>query len=134
MRIDGEGAYLELERSELGPAGTSGESDLLVNVTVDVRGFSAADQSWIVDSNWNRFLAELRQLEATRQGRAVLQGASTDELRLEFLSLDRLGHMGVRGLVKRRHVNGFDLGLEFGFSFEPDRLPEILWELTRFGE
>ena len=121
-----------LERSQLGAPGTPADDDVLVNVTVDARGFAAADQSWVVRSDWDKFLTELRTLESRRQGSAALCGASPEELRIEFFSVDRAGHMAVRGQVRKPTIEGYDLELRFGFAFAPDELPRILRELEEF--
>ncbi len=129
MKLSGEGGMLILELSELGVPGAPADDDVLLNVTVEVSGFTAADQSWITASDWHGFLSELASLEHDRRGHARLVGASPDDLRLEFYSTDRAGHMAVRGELRRVTAQAFELGLRFGFSFEPDDLPRILREL-----
>ncbi|MDX2051870.1 MAG: hypothetical protein SFV15_05715 [Polyangiaceae bacterium] len=126
-----EGAIV-LERAEVGPEGTPADEDVPVNVTVDAQGFAAADQSWIVASDWATFLAEFEALTERRQGKAALVGASPEDLRVEFFSTDRAGHMAVQGHVKRSGPRGFNLELRFGFAFEPDELPRVLAELRSF--
>jgi hypothetical protein len=88
MRLTGKEAFLELQPSDAGDPNTPAESDLLLNVTVQVSSYSAADQSWVIADEWDRFLTELRTLDERRQGRAVIVGASPDDLRLEFYSRD----------------------------------------------
>jgi hypothetical protein len=112
--------------------GTPADDDLLLSITVDASGFTAADQSWIVAQEWNDFLSELRTLEERRQGRATLVAASPEDLRLEFFSTDRLGHMAVRGQVRRMITEQFELQLRFAFPFEPDELPRNFRELAGF--
>ena len=126
MRLEGDNSLLELERSELGSPDMPGDRDVLLNVTARVASYSAADQAWIVDTELNRFIAELRDLEARRQGQATLSGALADDLRLEFYSTDSLGHPAVRGHLGFNNPNGFLLQLRFGFDFESDRLPALL--------
>lgn len=125
MRLDGEEGFLELERSELGESGAPPDEDVLLNVTVQASSYSAADQSWIVGRDWDHFLSELQSLDDLRQGRAVLEGASPEDFRLEFYSTDSAGHMAVRGHLGWQKSNGHFLQLQFGFSFEPDRLPQF---------
>jgi hypothetical protein len=133
VKLTGREGSLVLECAEIGPRGTPADEDVLVNITVDAQGFAAADQSWIVGAAWNGFLAQLRKLEARRQGGATLESASPDDLQLEFFSTDSAGHMAVKGQVHRRKIGGFKLLLQFGFAFEPDELPRILAELETFG-
>jgi hypothetical protein len=126
MRLEGDNSFLELDRSELGPPGTPGDRDVLFNITANVSGYTAADQAWVAELDLDRFVEELRDLEACREGEAVLMGASPDDLRLEFQSTDSIGHMAVRGHVGWNHPSGFLLQLRFGFNFEPDLLPRLL--------
>ena len=123
MKLIGEEGFLELERSETGERGAPGESDILLNVTVEVGAYSAADQSWVIADEWDRFLSDLTTLEDRRQGRAVVEGASPDDFRLEFYSTDSAGHMAVQGHIGWHKASGHILRLRFGFSFEPDLLP-----------
>src|SRR5579864_4304240 len=123
MKLIGKEGFLELERSETGQRGTPGESDILLNVTVEVSSYSAADQSWVIADEWHRFLNELTTLEERRQGVSGVEGASRDDLRLEFYSTDSAGHMAVRGHLGWHKPDGHLLQLRFGFSFEPDLLP-----------
>ena len=106
---------MELSASELGPLGTPGDGDLLLNVTVNVQGFAGADQAWIVEREWAEFLSQLRQLDDERRGSAVLHGVMDDELHIEFFATDYAGHMAVRGHMRRPRLDGFRLGVEFGF-------------------
>jgi hypothetical protein len=133
VKVSGDSGWLVLERAEVGPPGTPADTDLLLNVSAEVGGFSAADQNWVTGPAWSGFLAEFGQLEARRQGRATLVGASPEDLQLEFFSTDRAGHMAVRGLVRRLTADYFELRLGFGFAFAPDELPRLLVELKRLG-
>ena len=89
MKLRGNNGTLVLDRSELGAADTQADEDVLLNVTVDVSGFGAMDQSWVTAKAWAGFLGELRALEQRRQGRATLVAASPEDLQLEFFSTDR---------------------------------------------
>ena len=86
MKLNGSDGLLELERSKLGGPDSPPEPDILLNVTVQVSGYSAADQSWVTGDEWGRFLNDLKKLDERRQGRAVVEGASPEDLRLEFYS------------------------------------------------
>jgi hypothetical protein len=126
MKLEGDSAVLELDRSEVGAPHSPTDEDVLLNITVQVSSYSAADQCWIAANDLERFLADLRRLEARRQGEAVLVGASPDDFRLEFCSTDSVGHMAVKGHVGWAKSDGFLLQLKFGFGFEPDRLPSLV--------
>jgi hypothetical protein len=132
MRLIGREGLLELQSSVAGAQDTPGESDILLNVTVEASSYSAADQSWVVADEWDRFLTELATLDERRQGRAFVEGASPDDLRLEFYSTDSVGHMAVKGHLGWRKPDGHLLQLRFGFSFERDLLPSVVRELRAF--
>jgi hypothetical protein len=119
-------ASVELEVSELGPSSTPADRDLLLNVTVAIGGYRAADQVWIVDAGFDRFLTELSELERTRRGRAALEAASPEDFRLSIEVVDAAGHIAIRGQVSDRTPDGFRLSLSFGFTFDPGQLASSL--------
>jgi hypothetical protein len=125
MRLESAEALLEIGRVEWATPGPTDE-DLLLNVTIRSYHYSADGKRWVVAEDWQRFLCELRVLEERRQGSAVLVGASPDDLRIQFFSTDYLGHMAVRGHVGWSAPGGHRQRLQFGFDFEPDRLPAVL--------
>jgi hypothetical protein len=129
MKLLGNDGSLVLEILERGAAGTQGDGDVRLKASVNASGFTAKVQNWVIAEAWISFLAELRTLEQQRQGRAALVSASPDDLRLEFVSTDRAGHMAVQGQVHTRTVERFELLLRFGFTFEPYELPRVLDEL-----
>jgi len=101
----------------------------VLNITVKVRGYSAADRTWVMGREWKSFLAELTALEESRRGQAAVNGASPDDFRLEIFSEDSAGHMAIRGHVGWNTPDGNLLHLKFGFHFEPDRLPKLVRDL-----
>ena len=132
MRIDGiDGQSIEIELSERGPDDTPGQDDLLLNVTVDLGGYSATEQSWVVFDDWQSFMQQMRQLEERRRGQAMLVGASPRELEVTFRVTDLAGHMTVAGWVGREGARGFVRRLEFGFEFDPGLLGDVARELKR---
>lgn len=115
---------LELEIAFADP-----DPHLVVRLTVP--GFSASTETYVLESEWNGFLQELRSLEATRQGEAVVESISPGELRLRVKSLDRAGHMGIEGHIGIRGPRN-----EFRFTFDtlefdPTRLCSLVMELSR---
>lgn len=129
MKLDGDKGFLEISLAELGPQGTPGDGDVLLNVTANIQNYTAADQAWVVASEWEDFLGELRALEAKRSGRATLLGASPDDLTIEFFAADSAGHMAVSGRLGWTRTDRHRSELRFGFDFEPDRLSRLLREL-----
>jgi hypothetical protein len=126
MKLIGSDGFLELERSLVGGPDSPPDPDILLNVTVQVGGYSAADQSWVTGDAWDGFLTDLKKLDEQRQGLAIVEGASPDDLRLEFYSTDSAGHMAVKGHLGWCKPDGHVLGMKFAFSFEPDLLPNLV--------
>ena len=130
MRFEEHDQFLELSRAELGPVGTPGEGDVLFDITARVSSYSGVGQAWVLASDLDGFVIELRRLEELRHGQATLSGVSPRELKLEFYSTDSVGHMAVRGYVGRqklvRNQSWILLQLPFDIDFEPDRLPSVL--------
>jgi len=122
----GRTASVELDVSELGPPGTPADEDLLLNVTVTVGGYAAADQVWILKDQFDGFLDDLSELERARRGRAELEAASRDEFVMTIRSTDAAGHLAVEGHVGDRTPDGFILALQFGFALDPGLLAQIL--------
>jgi hypothetical protein len=126
LKIQEPDALLEIKVAEFGGATTPAPDDVRLSVTVRTSRYAAADHSWIVRPELERFLRELRALNQSRQGKAVLVSPSPDGLRLEFYATDSAGHMAVRGQLGRTDPDGFLSQLRFGFRFEPDKLPSFL--------
>jgi hypothetical protein len=126
LKIQEHLGLIELDVTDFGDAHTAGRDDVLLNVTVRTGAYAAEDADWIVRNDLDRFLQELRALDEKRQGKAVLVSASPDDMQLEFYSTDSAGHMAIQGQLGRTDPNGFRLQLQFGFAFEPDKLPAIL--------
>lgn len=62
MQILGDAGLLNLDRCD-SPSGSPVDSDLLLAVSVSVRGFAAEDQAWVLGAKWNGFVHSLRCLE-----------------------------------------------------------------------
>lgn len=133
VRIVGEAGSVELERAEFGGPNTPADEDILLNISVQVRGYSAQDQMWISAGAWRLFLERLVEVERTRRGGARVEGASPEDLALEIFSTDSVGHFAVRGHVGWTPHDGHRLRLEFALAFETDRLPYLLRELRALG-
>lgn len=119
-------ARLELDLVEHGPVDSPGEGDILLDLVVDVGGYAAADQVWILHAAFVDFQTQLAALEKRRQGTATLEGLVDTEFGLTIYSTDRTGHMAVRGHGADRTSEGHNLQLRFGFAFEPDLLPMVV--------
>ena len=108
------------------PHSAGGDVRLHVRLTCD--GFTGTGSSWIACDAWQRFLRQLEQLDHRRDGEAVVESMSPDELRLRIFATDRAGHVAVDGQVRTRSVR--DLRLQFGaIRFDPTLLLPLLSEL-----
>lgn len=131
MELKGIGAQiLTIERSESGEAGTPGEGDLLLSLTVAVSGYQANDEVWVMADEWLRFMEELRALESSREGEATLKGASPRSLELAFKATDLMGHMALSGFIGWNSPDGFYQRLEFGFEFDAGLLASVVREFA----
>ena len=97
-----------------------------LNVIVEVKdsAFSGSVITWLAMDDFNRFLAQLKQCERTRQGQAVLTSMSPDEFELQLQNLDRSGHFvalykltrlhyTTTGIIRQSLSGGFALDAEF---------------------
>jgi hypothetical protein len=135
VRLQGNnGQVLGIERASFGESGTPADEDLLLNVTVEVGGYSAEGQAWVIAGAWRGFLSELRELERLRQGQATLEGASPRDLKLVFRATDRAGHMAVSGFLGWDTPDGFSQKLEFGFAFDAGMLQTLVREFEELGQ
>ncbi|HZS62589.1 MAG TPA: hypothetical protein VFA43_25235 [Gemmatimonadaceae bacterium] len=103
--------------------------DVLVSVAVRCDGYVGDTTQWVLPQAWDKFVAELRELEHTRQGQAVLETDFGDAFLLRLFSTDRAGHMAVSGMVRfiRRQQDAGALELSFGpIAFDPTTLPELV--------
>jgi hypothetical protein len=125
-------SWLEVVRLETSSPGTPAAGDVRLRVRVCSGGFAGeSDLVWADAPSVARFLAQLRALDARRQGMARLEAiGSPDEFWLELRSLDRAGHLGVFGRFMRWQFlssgEGHAQAVEFGFEFCPSRLPNVL--------
>ena len=107
---------------------SAGDVEFLVEVASEQ--FSGHGFAWVAAPALTVFLAQLRELEETRQGEATIEGMSPEEFRLRIRSVDRRGHMAVGGLVTKRVHKGegspYRHAVEFGFEVDPTLLPRML--------
>ena len=108
------------------PHSTGGDVRLHIRLTCE--GFTGAGSSWIAHDVWQRFLRQLERLEDRREGEAVVDSMSPDDLRVRIFVTDRAGHVAIDGQVRTRSVR--DLRWQFGaIPFDPTLLPPPLGEL-----
>src|SRR6516165_3083532 len=101
LKLEEQDALLELEVAGFGEVNTPAGDDLRLKITVRTVRYAAADHSWVIRPDLDRFLGELRALDQSRQGKAALVSPSPYGLRLEIYSTDSAGHMALRGELGR---------------------------------
>jgi hypothetical protein len=129
---------LELTIVEVQPPidGYTEGGDVRVSAALRFDAFTGAISAWIHRDDWSAFISQLRLLEQTRRGEALLESMAPRELRLRFHSLDMAGHMGVEGELVRFAEGHRRLSLQFPtLEFDPGTLASLLSELeTARGE
>jgi hypothetical protein len=98
---------------------------------VSSHGFSGDSYGYFESSACEQFLASLETLEAKRSGIARIESMSPGEVIVELVTVDSLGHVAVRGQLRRR-VHGASVTamnqLSWTLEIDPSLLPEILRE------
>ncbi|MBI1832005.1 MAG: hypothetical protein HYR84_11205 [Planctomycetes bacterium] len=109
--------------------------DVKFSVAVSSHGFTGQAFAWVASTTLAAFMQELRELDRRRQGSASLEGMSPGEFHLCIWSIDRRGHLAIRGSIANQRREGesgpYRHSVEFNFEFDPTCLPKILAE---FGE
>jgi hypothetical protein len=112
------------------PVDLPSASDVELSVEVCSEQFSGHGFAWVAAPALAAFLVQLRELEARRQGEAMVEGLSPGEFRLRLWSVDRRGHVAVGGvvtkLIHKGEASPYRHTVEFGFEFDPSWLPRVL--------
>jgi hypothetical protein len=125
------GDFVELEVVDLQSRDVLGAPDLALAVRLSRGGFTGDSKAWIDRRDWSAFVQALTILEDRRLGEASVKSMSPNELNLTVRSLDRLGHLGIEGLVGTRRFDG-EITLRFSaFSFDPGQLAPFVREAER---
>jgi hypothetical protein len=121
------GNSLRVECDYAGHVGSHLSGDLRINASVVSNGFRGQMVGdWVLGPDAEKFANDLAALERSRQGRARLESMDYPEaVWLEFRSIDKLGHMEVRGRLSHDGQS-----VEFEFEFCPSHLPEIVAGFT----
>jgi hypothetical protein len=82
----------------------SAGGDVRLQVRLTCEGFTGTGSSWIARDGWQRFLRELERLDDRRDGEAVVESMSPEDLQLRICVTDRGGHVAVGGQVRTRSV------------------------------
>jgi hypothetical protein len=110
----------------------SAGGDVRLDVRLQCDGFTGSGASWIARDTWLLFLEQLERLDNRREGEAVVESMSPDDLRLRIFATDRAGHVAIDGQVRTRSLR--DLRWQFGaIRFDPTLLAQLLSELRADG-
>ncbi|MAQ17478.1 MAG: hypothetical protein CMN30_22120 [Sandaracinus sp.] len=122
MLIDVEGGWIQISRA----LGKEADADLRLEVTARVDGFQGFVDTWVPTEAWNDFSEALAQLEAARQGEAILESLTPGELALAIRSVDPAGHVAVSGRLSRDDGTTV-LSMSFGpCALDPSLLPQLV--------
>ncbi|MEX0702311.1 MAG: hypothetical protein WD069_09470 [Planctomycetales bacterium] len=135
MELRGQHSSVELVCEEVLPQHLPSAGDVRLAVRVASHGFCGEyNQVWVAADEFGRFLAALRQLEATRLGAAEMAALSPDEFRLAVRTVDRSRHLVVEGrlgrLVHARHWHA----VEFAFEFDSSLFGGAVREFERLAQ
>lgn len=137
MRLTDNENWVEVSEATLSAeSGTPPDQDILLNVSVNIHGYSANDQAWVARTEWAAFLEGLRRLESERRGEVVLRGVLPDELALKLYVYDRAGHCAVSGHIGWRpptDEGDARASLSFTLRFDAGILRATLDEFSTYG-
>jgi len=122
---------LEIALEARGPAGTQAASDFRLKVAVVCPAFSGSnDTVWIEGFEWNRFMGDLRKLEQSRRGEAIITAMSPNDFQFRIFAADSAGHMIAEGWVGRDYYSVQSMAKEhhvsFGIEIDPSTLPMLI--------
>jgi hypothetical protein len=115
------GDWLEVVATDRVPDHLPTPGDTRLSVAIESQGFAGRGSTWVEASRLAAFVAELRELEASRRGAAEVESISPGEFRLRVWATDRAGHVALAGRLSHGGQ-----ALEFGFAFCPSELPGLV--------
>ena len=86
---------------------------------------------WFEHGEFEAFLEDLRTLDRTRRGRAVLAADDPREFHLAFAAMDKPGHLQITGRLATNPARDGAAALEFEFPLDPSALPGVLRDFER---
>jgi hypothetical protein len=110
-----------------------GAGDFLVTVETNCDGYKGHADGHVAGDDWQKFLTDLRLLDATRKGSAEFASAIEGEFEISFHAIDSVGHMGVSGALSYRRVGVEEWPkqeLHFAFKFDPAQLSLLVHNLS----
>jgi len=125
LRFENQNDFVEIDLAHEAIGDPTSHGDARLTVRVSVGGFAGHNDLWVLAPALRSFCRALLALERDRQGAAVLESASPDELRLAVCSVDSRGHLSVEGStgyhVQRENTRPWH-AVHFGFEIDPSQL------------
>ncbi len=116
----------------------AGYPSLEVRVEGAAKGFAGGADVWIDGFELKAFVAALRDLERSRQGRVELRSMDPADLRVVLRSMDPAGHLLVEFAIARNALVGdrpepVPLRVSGAFELDPGTLGEVLGGFTQLA-
>jgi len=127
--VSDSGDFVEFE-----PRFAAGDADLALTVRASRDGFLGETKTWIERHAWFAFAQALTVLEEQRSGEVNVQSMSSGELNMTVKAIDRLGHIGIEGMIGKHE---FDRQIELRFSvfvFDPSQIVAFAREARELSE
>ena len=139
MIIGKQSEHIELELTEVVPEHLPSAGDVACSVKVYCNGFAGElENVWFAPEDISRFISELRNLEATRKGSAILLNLSSqtdsNPFQFEISSENNLGNMIVKvELQKLSYVEDSFLPtkLQTAFCLEAEYMQKTLLDFEK---
>ncbi len=96
-----------------------------INTILQV-SFDATEQVWIEKWRIEKFIAELQELDITRNGTAVLESTSPNKFLCSISNLDNLGHLYLKVKMSNGEETGEYYKLETGFEIDAGNIYGII--------
>lgn len=129
LRFEGKRNFIELDLAMQEKDNLPSKGDAYITIRLNSNGYAGQNDLWVSRESFHNFCHNLVNLEHKRKGEAILESMSPGELFLQILSIDSLGHMGVRGTTGFQVFAGTDLfphSVTFGFEFDPSQLEKAV--------
>jgi hypothetical protein len=126
---------VELVCQEVLPPHLPCSGDIRLAVRVASNGFTGEyDGVWVGADEFRRFLTDLRTLQETRQGAAVVEALSPEKFRLALRAVDGAGHLVAEGRLGRWVFARYWHAIEFSFEFCPSLLAQAVRDFEQLGQ
>lgn len=127
--------HLKIEVCERGIAGIPYDCCIRINLRSEfVQGHSEA---WVDGPEMERFLQELKDLDSSLRGEAILSSCNPDELYLEIKPVDSLGHFIFKVKTGRRYFVHSQMSIassEAAFPLNSQTVSDVCKQLVSYFE